>query len=93
MRILIDVLRTFNGVLVEFADDLAEVWGYIKIRTTFGMGHCAKVIPIKYLVVNAPSTYNVLFSRFSINRISHLIDNTLKSQVAHHKMKCSCYQC
>jgi len=46
-----------------------EVRGYIKLRTTFTDEVASRTEKIKYLVVNAPSAYNILLGRPSLNRI------------------------
>ena len=43
--------------------------GYIELRTTFTDGTVARTEKIKYLVVNAPSAYNILLGRPSLNRL------------------------
>ena len=43
--------------------------GYIELRTTFTDGTTARTERIKYLVVSAPSAYNVLLGRPTLNRL------------------------
>ena len=38
-----------------------EVRGYLEMRTTFTDGSASRIENIRYLVVNAHSSYNVLF--------------------------------
>ena len=54
-----DQLRPYTGCLYGFAGDQVEVQGYIELRTTFTDGTTARTEKIKYLVVNAPSAYNL----------------------------------
>ncbi|XP_068486605.1 uncharacterized protein [Phaseolus vulgaris] len=49
--------------------DQVEVRGYIELRTTFTDGTTARTEKIKYLVVNAPSAYNILLGRPTLNRL------------------------
>ena len=46
-----------------------EVRGYIELRTTFTDGVTSRTEKIRYLVVNAPSAYNILLGRPTLNRI------------------------
>ena len=46
-----------------------EVRGYIELRTTFTDEAGSRTEKIKYLVVNAPSAYNILLGRPTLNRI------------------------
>jgi len=55
--------------LYGFAGDQVEVRGYIELRTTFTDGVVARTEKIKYLVVNAPSSYNILLGRPTLNRL------------------------
>ncbi|XP_068498327.1 uncharacterized protein [Phaseolus vulgaris] len=48
---------------------LVEVRGYIELRTTFTDGTTTRTEKIKYLVVNTPSTYNILLGRPTLNRL------------------------
>jgi len=43
--------------------------GYIELRTTFTDEVASRTEKIKYLVVNAPSAYNILLGRPTLNRI------------------------
>jgi len=58
-----------------------EVRGYIELRTTFTDGTVARTEKIKYLVVNAPSAYNILLGRPMLNRLGAV------SSTRHMKLK------
>ena len=45
-----------------------EVRGYIELRTTFTDGLASRTEKIRYLAVNAPSAYNILLGRPTLNR-------------------------
>ena len=64
-----DQLRPYTGCLYSFAGDQVEVRGYMELRTTFTDGTTARTERIKYLVVNAPSAYNILLGRPTLNRL------------------------
>jgi len=63
-----DQLRPYGGCLYGFAGDQVEVRGYIELRTTFKDGLASRTEKIGYLVVNAPSAYNILLGRPTLNR-------------------------
>ncbi|XP_068498362.1 uncharacterized protein [Phaseolus vulgaris] len=69
LQLSTDQLRPYGGCLYGFAGDQVEVRGYIELRTTFTDGAASRTEKIKYLVVNAPSTYNILLGRPTLNRI------------------------
>lgn len=68
-----DQLRPFDGVLVGFSSDPVEVKGYVDLRTTFTDGDASKTITICYVVVQAPSSYNVLVGRPSLNQLEAIV--------------------
>jgi len=46
-----------------------EMHGHIELRTTFTNGTTSHIANIRYLVVNAPSGYNILLGRPALNMI------------------------
>jgi len=69
LQLPLDQLRPYGGCLYGFAGDQVEVRGYIELRTTFTDEAASRTEKIKYLVVNAPSAYNILLGRPTFNRI------------------------
>ncbi|XP_068466260.1 uncharacterized protein [Phaseolus vulgaris] len=69
LQLSLDQLRPYRGCLYGFAGDQVEVRGYIELRTTFTDGVASRTERIRYLVVNAPSAYNILLGRPTLNRI------------------------
>ena len=69
LQLPLDQLRPYGGCLYGFAGDQVEVRGYIELRTTFTDEAASRTEKIKYLVVNAPSAYNILLGRPTLNRI------------------------
>ena len=69
LQLSLDQLRPYPGCLYGFAGDQVEVQGYIELRTTFTDGTVVRTEKIKYLVVNAPSAYNILLGRPTLNRL------------------------
>jgi len=55
--------------------------GYVDLRTTFRDKEDAKTIFIRYIVVNAPSSYNLLLGRPSLNKLKAVVSTV------HLKMK------
>ncbi|XP_068503924.1 uncharacterized protein [Phaseolus vulgaris] len=69
LQLSLDHLRPYPRCLYGFVGDQVEVRGYIELRTTFTDGAVARTEKIKYLVVNAPSAYNILLGRSTLNRL------------------------
>ena len=58
-----------------------EGHGHIELRTTFTDGTTSRTANIRYLVVNAPSAYNILLGRPALNKIGAI------ASTRHMKMK------
>jgi len=71
----------YTDCLYRFAGDQVEVRGQLELRTTFTNSVASCRENIKYLVVNAPSAYNILLSRPALNRLR------VVSLTRHMKMK------
>jgi len=76
-----DQLRPYTGCLYGFARDQVEVRGHLELRTTFTDGVVSRTENISYLVVNAPSAYNMLLGRPRLNRLRAV------ASTRHMKMK------
>lgn len=50
-----------------------EVYGYIDLRTTFGEGESTKIVTLRYQVVGATSSYNIIIDRPTLNALIALI--------------------
>ena len=81
MQVPRDQLQPFDGVLVGFSGEQVEVRGFVDLRTTFFDDLAAKTIVIRYIVVNAPSSYNLLLGRPSLNKLGAVVSTV------HMKMK------
>ena len=58
-----------------------EVRGHLELRTSFTDGVTSRTENIRYLVVNAPSAYNILLGRPALNRLGAV------ASTRHMKMK------
>ena len=58
-----------------------KVRGHLELKTIFTDGTASRTENIRYLVVNAPSAYNVLLGRPTLNRLRAV------SSTRHMKMK------
>jgi len=76
-----DQLRPYTGCLYDFAGDQVEVRGHLELKTTFTDGAASRIENIRYLVVNAPSAYNILLGRPTLNRLRAV------ASTRHMKMK------
>ena len=76
-----NLLRPYTGCLDGFVGDQVEVHGHLELRTTFTDGTTSCTTNIRYLVVKAPSAYNILLGRPALNRIGAV------ASTRHIKMK------
>ena len=81
LQLFPDMLRPYGDCLYGFAGDQVEVRGYLELRTTFTDGTVSRTESIRYLVVNAFSSYNMLLGRPTLNRLGAV------SSTRHMKMK------
>jgi len=81
LQLFTDQLRPYTECLYGFAGDEVEVRGHIELRTTFTDGESSRTANIRYLVVNAPSAYNILLGRPALNRLGAV------PSMRHMKMK------
>jgi len=81
LQIPIDHLQPFDGVLVGFSGDQVEVRGYVDLWTTFRDKEVTKTIFVRYILVNAPLSYNLLLGGPSTNKLGAVISTV------HLKMK------
>jgi len=69
LQLSTDQLKPYTGCLYGFAGNEVEVHGHIELRTMFTDGTSSRTTSIRYLVVNAPSAYNILLGRPTLNRL------------------------
>jgi len=69
LQLSLEKLRPYDDCLYGFVGDQVEVRGHVELRTTFTDDTSSRTINIRYLVVNAPSAYNILLGRPALNRL------------------------
>ena len=69
LRLSTDQLKPYVRRLYGFAGNEVEVHGCIELSTTFTDNLSSRTNNIRYLVVDAPSAYNILLGRPTLNRL------------------------
>ena len=69
LRLSTDLLKPYAKCLYGFVGNEVEVHGYIELSTTFTDNLFSRTTNIRYLVVDAPSAYNILLGRPGLNRL------------------------
>jgi len=72
----------FREQIIGFSGERVSTKGYVDLITTFGRGSKTKRIKIRYLVVDASTSYNVLLGRSSLNKLGAIVSTP------HLAMKC-----
>jgi len=74
MRISEADIQPYNEQIVGFSGERVDTKGYIDLYTTFGEEDgLHKTINVRYLLVNAQTSYNILLGRPSINRLKAIV--------------------
>ncbi|XP_068461695.1 uncharacterized protein [Phaseolus vulgaris] len=66
-------IQPYNEQIVGFSGERVDKRGFIDLYTTFGDDYLSKTINIRYLLVNANTSYNILLGRPSINRLKAIV--------------------
>ncbi len=69
LQLLSDQLRPYDDYLYGFVGNQVKVRGHVELRTIFTDDTASRTTNITYLVVNAPSAYNILLGRSALNRL------------------------
>ena len=66
-------LTPYDDPIYGFAGERVPTKGYIDLDITFGEGRGVKTILVRYLVVDAHTSYNVLLGRPSLNALGAIV--------------------
>lgn len=73
LRLDSEDLKPLKGSLVGFYREQVQVKGYITLSTTFREQDQAKKINVRYLVIDAPSSYNIIIGRQAFNQLTYVL--------------------
>ena len=63
----------YDEPIYGFSGEKVSTHGYINLHSVFRDGTQTKTIPIYFLVVDAPTSYNVLLGRPSLNTLGVVV--------------------
>jgi len=63
----------YDEPIYGFSGEQASTRGYIDLHTVFREGTQTKTIPIRFLIVDAPTSYNILLGRPSLNTLGAVV--------------------
>lgn len=68
-----DVIMPFQEQIVGFAGERVDTRGYVDLRMSLGMEKNAKELKVRFLLVKADTSYNVLMGRPFLNAFSAIV--------------------
>jgi len=73
LRILEGKIQQYSEPIVGFSGERVNTKGYIELFTKFGAGRTTRTVKIRYLIVDADTSYNILLGRPSLNILGAVI--------------------
>ncbi|XP_014506155.1 uncharacterized protein LOC106765899 [Vigna radiata var. radiata] len=73
MDISEDAILPFNEQIVGFAGERVDTRGYVDLRTSLGADRDAKEMTVRFLLVEADTSYNVLLGRPCLNMFGAIV--------------------
>ena len=73
LQLLNTAMVPYDEPIYGFSGEQVSTYGYIDLHTVFRDGTQTKTIPIRFLIVNAPTSYNVLLGRPSLNTLGDVV--------------------
>jgi len=73
LQLLDTAMVPYNEPIFGFSGEQVSTRGYIDLHTIFREGTRTKTIPISFLIVDAPTSYNVLLGRPSLNTLGAVV--------------------
>ncbi|KOM37625.1 hypothetical protein LR48_Vigan03g100700 [Vigna angularis] len=73
MDISEDLIVPYNGQIVGFAGERVDTRGYVELRTRLGTGRSSEEKRVRYLLVEANTSYNVLLGRPCLNAFGAIV--------------------
>ena len=70
---ILDAMVPYDEPIYGFSGEKVSIRGYIDLHTVFRDGTQTKTIPICFLVVDTPTSYNVLLGRPSLNTLGVVV--------------------
>lgn len=68
-----DLIVSYNEKIIGFAGERVDARGYVDLRTSLGADRGAKEMRVKFLLVKANTSYNVLLRRPCLNAFRAIV--------------------
>ncbi|RDX86453.1 hypothetical protein CR513_32209, partial [Mucuna pruriens] len=66
-------LEACSRILIGFAGEHVEIRGAIDLRTTFGAGLDVKIVLLRFTVINAQASYNIILGQPTLNQLLAIV--------------------
>jgi len=66
-------IQAYSKPLLSFAGQKVLSRGFIDLLTTFGIGQSYRTLTVRYILVDADTTYNVLIGRRTLNQLGAIV--------------------
>jgi len=73
MKIPIVEMMPYDDHVVSFSRERVGTKGYIELYTTFGLDKASKTLRIRFLVIEAYTSYNILIGQSSLNKLRAIV--------------------
>jgi len=73
LNIPVSVVQSYVEPLLGFAGQRVQARGYVDLLTTFGAGQTYKTLVVRYILVDADTSYNVLIGRRTLNQLGTVV--------------------
>lgn len=70
-----DILQKVAAPLIGFTGDTLRPKGMVRLKVAFGISPKVVVVMVDFLVVDAPSAYNAILGRGTLNRIGAIVSS------------------
>ncbi|RDX65555.1 hypothetical protein CR513_55780, partial [Mucuna pruriens] len=73
MQLPADLVQKCPGSLYGFAGECVPILGTVELETCFGERSVSRTVPVLYMVVDAPASYNIIIGRLVLNRLGAIV--------------------
>jgi len=66
-------IQAYSEPLLSFAGQKVRSRGFVDLLTTFGIGQSYRTLMVRYILVDADTSYNVLIGRRTLNQLGAIV--------------------
>jgi len=73
LNLPLEMVKSYPDPLVRFVGERVHTRGFMDLLTTFGSGRTHRTLTVRYLLVEANMSYNVLIGRSTLNTLGAIV--------------------